>query len=160
MTSKIRVKVGQIEVEFEGSEEYIKSELPRAIKSICSSLPDMVEAEANTAPQAAVTGQQNPEIQMTTSNIVEKLGFKTQHDLVLAACARLELVENHSPFSRGAMLHEMKTATNHYTDTIAGNLSSYLTRLVSQNKLIKRASGEYALSAVAKKGIEEKLGMK
>src|SRR5688572_5487850 len=105
MTSKLRVKYGQLEVEFEGSEDFIKSDL----KSFIESLP----VEHVAAAAAAVAKDKHlPSLPaggtMTTSMIAQKVGGDTGPKLVIAALARLVLVLKQTSASRKEILKEMQ----------------------------------------------------
>lgn len=65
MESKIRIKLGAIEIEYEGSENFLRKELP-----------DLVKTVTELAKTSQITGQVNPggglggDLQLTTNSIV------------------------------------------------------------------------------------------
>ncbi|HLD70242.1 MAG TPA: hypothetical protein VJA17_05700 [Candidatus Omnitrophota bacterium] len=82
MTNKIKIKMGQFEVECEGSEQFLKQELPELIKNVSqlwnlSLLQNKSEGE----------GYSNKDISLSTNNIAAKLKCKSGPDLVIAASA-------------------------------------------------------------------------
>jgi hypothetical protein len=158
MTSKVRIKAGSVEVEFEGSEEYMKDELPTLVELLYSLSPadDSDEEEESVELQATVdTSKQK--LQMTTNTIAAKLNAKKAGDLILAACGHLALVKGATTYSRSNILAEMKLATNYYKATMNKNLSGSLRTLVKQNKLLETATDTYALDANTQKTIESTL---
>lgn len=158
MTSKVRIKAGSVEVEFEGSEEYMKDELPALVELLYSLSPadDSDEEEESVELQATVdTSKQK--LQMTTNTIAAKLNAKKAGDLILAACGHLALVKGATTYSRSNILAEMKLATNYYKATMNKNLSGSLKTLVKQNKLLETAADTYALDANTQKTIESTL---
>lgn len=124
--SKMRIKLGVIEIDFEGTEDYIRNELPNLFELICTyaPTPNDVESEyeeVEELPENPDPGKQI--IQMTTNTIAAKLGVKTGSDLVLAACAHLCLVKGADTFERKNILVEMQTASNYYKQIHSKNLS-------------------------------------
>jgi hypothetical protein len=158
MTSKVKIKAGSIEVEFEGSEEYMKEELPALVELLYSLSPneDLADEEESIELQAnADTSKQK--LQLTTNTIATKLNAKKGGDLVLAACAHLALVKGADTYTRANILAEMKLATNFYKTTMNKNLSSLLKRLAKEGKLLETTTDTYALHANTKASIENTL---
>lgn len=158
MTSKVKIKAGSIEVDFEGSEEYMKDELPALIELLFSlSPPDDLTDEEESVELQAATDTSKQKLQMTTNTIAAKLNAKKGGDLIIAACAHLALVKGADKYTRSNILAEMKLATNYYKTTMNKNLSASLKTLVKQNKLLETATDTYALQASTKKTIENTL---
>lgn len=158
MTSKVKIKAGAIEIEFEGSEGYVKDELPRLVELLCAIGPaseNQEEEESQELPDSTDPAKQK--LQLTTNNIAANLSVKTSRELVLAACAHLTLVKGSDNFSRRDILEEMKQANNYYKDTMSKNLSNTLKSLISDNKLLEPTKGKYALQATQKKELETQL---
>ena len=158
MTSKVKIKAGSIELEFEGSEEYMKDELPALIELLYSLSPsdDSSENEESVELQAT-TDTSKQKLQMTTNTIAAKLNAKKGGDLVLAACAHLALVKGADKYTRSNILAEMKLATNFYKTSMNANLSASLKTLVKQGKLLETSADTYALQANTKATIETTL---
>jgi hypothetical protein len=139
--SKIRIKLGNIEIDFEGTEEYIRGDLPSLLELICTySVTSENSLEADIDVEEAEELPANPDptkqrIEMTTNTIAAKLNVKTGSDLVLAACAHLCLVKGADTFERKNILAEMQTASNYYQQNHSKNLSKSLSSLVKDNKL-------------------------
>lgn len=161
MTSKVRIKAGNVEVEFEGSEEYMKDELPSLVELLYSLSPNgsSTEEEGDTEGVEAPTDKSKQKIQMTTNTIASKLGVKSGNDLVLAASAHLTFVKGADTFSRSNILAEMKLASNYYKANMRGNLSSSLKTLINQNKLLETAKDTYALEAKTKDQLGSQLNV-
>lgn len=159
--SKIKLKVGSVEVEFEGSEDYIKDELPNLVELLCNNSPDENgEEEQNTEDVLPPSGDKSKQkIEMTTNAIAAKVNADSGADLVIAACAHLYLVKGHETFTRKNILAEMQTASNYYTKSRGKNLSKSLKLLQKDEKLIERSTDTYALSAGEKKRVESMLGV-
>jgi hypothetical protein len=162
MTSKIRIKIGQIEVEYEGSEEFTKQELLGLIQTmsdLCkTTIPTpLATAGSPTSTPSTAASPQQPVGQISIGNIAAKLKCKKGPDLVLAAAASLALVKNKDCFTRQEILEEMKAATGYYKATLVSNLTVSLNSLIRSNKLLERPSGEYALHANARNELESQL---
>jgi hypothetical protein len=94
MTSTVRIKAGSIEVEFEGSEEYMKDELPALVELLYSLSPaDDSDEEEEAVELQATADTSKQKLQMTTNTIAAKLKAKKAGDLILAACGHLALVK-------------------------------------------------------------------
>lgn len=156
MESKIRIKLGPIEVEYEGSESFLKQELPALIKTVTelSKSAGGTLAEFRSDKNKDKSGQGN--LQLSTASLATKLSCSSGADLVIAAALHLTLVEKNEVFSRKQLLDDMKTATGFYKSTYSDNLSSYLKTLL-KDKLNERSTGQYALSDSARKELEAKL---
>lgn len=151
MPSRIKIKVGVIEVEYEGEEKFIKDELPGLIKAVAAlhektgAIPVEPEPEARTAASA---GQHSGSTSsLTTSLIAAKLGCKKCPDLIIAACAYLGLVERQPQFTRKEITEEMKNATSFFHKNYIANLTAALKTLVVANRLNPIGGETYALSA-------------
>jgi hypothetical protein len=159
MSAKLKVKLGHIEIECEGTEEFVKGELPALVKSF-SEL-----AKTVPIPPAATGDNQNgnrtpngKKITLSVGTIATKLNASSGPDLVVAAAAYLTLVQGKDTFSRKEILTAMKEATNHYADTMSGNLTRILASTVSDNKIIERSTDVYALTAATRIQMEGLLG--
>lgn len=160
MNSKIKVKAGQIEVEFEGSEDYITHKLLDFVKKLSSLLPTVTPAvpsaiDAGASSAFAHNPKQN--LQTTTNAIALKLKVKSCSQLALAACVYLTLVKCVNKCEKRDILSEMKTASHHYNASMSKNLGAALQILVGQKKLREHAKDVYALHAHTKQEMEELL---
>lgn len=161
MTSKVRIKAGNVEVEFEGSEDYMKDELPSLVELLYSLSPSGSASEEDRESESveAPTDESKQKIQMTTNTIASKLSVKSGNDLALAACVHLTFVKGADTFTRSNILAEMKLASNYYKANMSKNLSSSLKALVNQNKILETAKDTYALEATVKDQIGKKLNV-
>lgn len=158
MTSKVRIKAGTIEIEFEGSEDYMKDELPALVELLCSLSPAEESAEEEESVELQASSDTTKQkLQMTTNTIAAKLNAKKGGDLILAACAHLALVKGADTYTRSNILAEMKLATNYYKTTMNKNLSASLKTLVKQGKLLETSTDTYALHANTKATLESTL---
>jgi hypothetical protein len=156
MSSKIKIKVGQVEVEFEGSEEFLSKELSVLLKNVSSLSAGLPTDPAGDPPNDQLSPP-GGDIQMTTNSIAAKLSVKSGSDLLVAAATHLAIVKRASTFSRQQILKEMKTATSYYKKSYSTNFTKYLKTVTDAGTLIESAANAYALSAKAKTDQEKKL---
>ena len=156
MTSKIKIKMGAIEIEYEGSEEFLKVELPELLKAVSdlykSSGASLEEQDGIASTPAATKG-----IQGTTATIAAKLGGGSGPDLLMCAAARLTFVLHKEKFHRKELLEEIKSASNYYNTNYAKNLTNLLGNLVKSGKLMEPSKDSYSLSADSLKNIGAQL---
>ena len=158
--SRFRVKMGLMEIECEGTEEFLKSEVPTLLQTVTE-----LYRSAPVAPSGTDDAEENPSdysppsngIAGTTRALASRLGVKTEAELAQAAAAKLDLVDGLSTFSRKQLLDEMKSATGYYKSTFSNNLSKSLATLVKDDRLREPSSEKYCLSAAAKADLEAKL---
>jgi hypothetical protein len=156
--SKMRIKMGEIEVEYEGSEDFIKQELPEILGAVSKLYQNsgLVRSAASIPIAAQPTGTASPIQSLSVTTIAAKLPCKSGPDLILAAATRLSR-DGVTSLSRQSILDEIKLATGFYKATYRSNLSNYLLTLVKEGKLQETAKDTYALSASTKTEIEAKL---
>jgi hypothetical protein len=149
MECKIRIRVGNIEVEYEGAEAYLKNDLPNLIEYLAG-LPVGDEPAAEPEEEEVLpptSDLSKKKLELTTNSIAGMLNAKSGPDLVLAACAHLHLVKGAETFHRKNILAEMRSANNYFTRSSAGNFSKSLSSLVKDRKLMERTEDTYALDA-------------
>jgi phage host-nuclease inhibitor protein Gam len=156
MESKIKIKLGPIEVEYEGSEAFLKKELPALIKTV-TELSKTVEINPNTEDGLSDKNKfKAGKIQLSTTSIAAKLPCSKDYELVIAAAAHLTLAKGIETFSRKQLLDDMKSASGYYKASHRDNLSAYLTKLIKNDKLNEPTEGHYSLNANTRKELEAK----
>lgn len=163
MTSKIKIRMGQIEIEYEGSEAFLKDELPallQAVTELYSATGAGIESSepvASFESNVPKTLNRTREEIGTTNSIAAKLSVRTGPELAVAAAARLVIGLGKGQFTRRELLEEMKSATQYYKSTYSSNLGSSLKTLVSDQKFIERSKDTYALKADIVSSLEARL---
>lgn len=161
MNSKIRIKLGAIEVEYEGSEAFLKEELPALLHAVSElytksggiAAPADVEAYAST--NVAATG--GAPLEMTTSAIASKLAVNSGPQLVLAAAAHLRFVKGLDKFPRKQLTEQMRSASSFFKESYASNLSKTIKVLMKENKLNEPSTEVYALTHAAEQELRSRL---
>lgn len=156
MNSKISVNVGSLSIEFEGTEDFIKSNLLDFVKEVTqllsesASIENQVGGSMNTNSKSqnsnpADAKQVGNKLDMSTATIMSKINGSSAPDLTLSAAASLTYVQGQATFSRNELLAEMKTATSFYTDSMSSNFSKTLGRLVKEGKFVQKGNQNYAI---------------
>ena len=155
---KVHLKTAQVEIEYEGNESFLQTEMLTFIKQIA-------EIHKNTPPLSSPSGSKiegiptdDQGINLSVSSIASKLIVESGPDLILASCAYLSLVKKQETFTRKNILDSMKLATTYYKKSYSSNLSSYLDRLIKDDKILQQANDVYALSVQIKNVMVSKLG--
>lgn len=158
MASKIRIKMGAIEVEYEGSEEFLKKEIPVLLAAVADLYTKAGGGEDETS------GGDNQEtkpakgtINLTTKSIAQKLNANSGPDLIVAAAAHLTLAKGKDQFKRKELNDAMKGASGYYKSTYTKNLTNYLGTLGSSGKLVEVSTDVYALTASTRNALEAQL---
>ena len=159
MSSKIRIKMGPLEVDYDGSEEFLKEELPNLLSSLSTLYKERgVKNEGSNGGEERSPGDvERNSIEGTTATVASKLNVKTGPELILAACAHLTFVKGSDTFTRTQIYDECKSATAYFSESTRKNFSAYLKNLVKAGKLIERARDTYALPADERKALETQL---
>ncbi len=153
MSSRIKIKVGAVEIEFEGPEEFLTKDLPGLLAAVSQLLPPSASQGEESLPPLAG----KPKLSGTTGDIAARLGAKSGPDLILAATAHLSLVKGDQTFSRKAVHDEMRSAKQYYKKTYGPNLTKYLGALIRGGKLNEPTTGHYALPAAVQKDLAARL---
>ena len=163
MTTKLRIRIGNVEVEYEGQESFLNKKLPELIANVAKiegtgsmTLDESVE-QGDIKRTIKRTGTGKGKITGTTNTLASKLGCESGPALILAAATRLTLVLGKSSFTRKELLNEMKSASTYYKKSYASNLTQNLNTLIKSNKLNESAKDTYSLAAKTRAGLEKKL---
>lgn len=164
MTSKMKIKIGQIEIEYEGSEDFLKDELPALLEAVTAlykatgAVTDEVnQPQANSSTASVASSNRTTGEIGTTNSIAAKLGGKTGPELALAAAARLVIGLGQEQFTRKQLLQEMQNGTQYYKSSYGSNLTKTIKTLVGDHKFIERAKDTYALKADVVASLETRL---
>jgi hypothetical protein len=164
VSSKLRIRIGEVEIDYEGTEEFLKQELPQLLKTAMelhkASGGSSLGGPGKTGSHASsgASGGASKVASLTTGSIAAKLGAKSGSDLLAAAAAHLALVKNTEPFTRQQLLSEMQSATSYYKSSYSTNLTKYIkTALQKDGPLSETAKNSYALTAAARADLEKKL---
>jgi hypothetical protein len=149
--SKIRIKMGPIELEYEGSESFLKQELPDLLGAVSKLYTDTGGSirSADVAADASSDGGGHPtlgNLRLTTGTIASRLQCKTGPDLVIAAAARLHFGLSNESYTRRQLLEQMQEAPTYFNENYRKNLTQNLAALVRGKKLNEVSRHKYALT--------------
>jgi hypothetical protein len=150
----IKIRLGNLEVEYDGDQKFIESGLLSLISDLKGAAPPATGGAANGLADKATP---NGALGHTTSQIAQIMSVSTGPDLAIAAAAHLTLVKGQTHLQRAEILKEMKGAPSFYTDGYSGNLTSILNGLVKKKTFNPIGANVFALANGPKKEIEEKL---
>ena len=159
MTSKIRIRLGEIEIEYEGDESFLTKELPQLLAVISElHVKSGATNSSGSGSESGTNGAGNAEIpELTTGSIAAKLSAKSGTDLILAASAHLTFVAKKQKFSRQEIINEMKSALAYFKKSYVSNLSKGLNALVKSGKLLEPSSDAFAMSATTQASLKARL---
>jgi len=148
--SKIRIKMGEVEVEFEGTESFLKIELKELLAGVLE-LHKKADLKSTTLPVSAKETTASPSTEVafsgTTNSVAAKLGSKTGPDLIIAAITRGTLLSDQETCNRNTIIKEMQAGTSYYKKGYLSNLTASLKGLLKDQKIREISTGVYALSA-------------
>lgn len=159
-TSKIKIKLGSVEIEYEGSDQFLKDELPALLVAVSELYKNSghLMSTNNIVSSNEISGSVTEQkIQGTTATLAAKLGGGSGPELAICAAARLTFVLAKDKFHRKELLAEMKTANSYYKSTYMSNMSTLLSGLVKSGKFMEPSTDNYSLSADILKSIGTKL---
>lgn len=165
VVAKIKLKVGTMELEYEGDPSFLTGGI-EALLVTMGGLAPTVPAEAlptqseNDAPVTSTHSQPSPSgtpLNFSTSTIAAHLDAKSGPELAICAMAQLEIVQGKPTSARTEIIAQMRTASSYYNDNMSSNLSKILTGLVRSKKVNEISKDTYALHATERKQIEAKL---
>ena len=135
MTSRIRVKVGTFEIEYEGTEDYLKAEFPGLLKAI-TALPGVTAAAAAAATESVAEGgveQVGAGGQCVSYHRAETPGdhgSRPRH-----GGGTRPLSNGTQPFAKKQLKAELRSAQGFYKSSYGSNFDVALTRLVKGGKI-------------------------
>ncbi|WP_413585635.1 hypothetical protein [Bdellovibrio sp. HCB274] len=154
MTAKIILKMGDLEFNFEGSENFIKEELVELMTSIKGLLEyenkKIVKSNA-FASGAASSVQQT----LGINSVAQKLKVKDGKDLVLASAAKISIFGEKIKFTSKDLLLEMRSAVSYFKESYATNLNRQINRMTKEGILNDVGGGYYSLPIDQLKGLQE-----
>ncbi|MGB3448735.1 MAG: hypothetical protein WBA48_18790 [Xanthobacteraceae bacterium] len=167
MASKIRIKLGSVEIEYEGDGAFLESGLVPTVEKLLqlqnehggdAVFHDRGGDGGSGANGGISRGQKKPSASLSTHTIATILKVSTCPDLVIAASAHLRFTLEKETFSRTEVQEQMKTAPSYYKNSFkGGNLTSAFETLTKADRLRLVANNTYSLSAKETEELEKKL---
>jgi hypothetical protein len=158
MDLKIGLKIGSIELDFEGSVEMFETKF----EAVFNDLLEFGKAKFDATPIEQPSIKRSQDLPtavsaMTVKAIATKVGADSGGGLLYAAAASLAVIKKKETFSRQEILDEMKLAIGYYKQTYSGNLTGYLEALSKKGIIIETSKDVYVVKEAALTEMERKL---
>jgi hypothetical protein len=151
-TAKLSIKLGALELVYEGSQDFIEDGLLDIIERLASlEIPDVAPSVTTLHPVSSEPGRAAPTLapapmsRLSTSDFAVKMSVKTGTDLAMAAAAYLHHTRGSEEFRRLDLLNAMKSAKAFYKASYGSNLSKSLETLTKSGRLQNPGTETYAL---------------
>ncbi len=152
MEARIKLKLGDVEIEYEGTEAFFKDELPAILEAI--SKLRFPQSQQSGPPRPPSPGKP---VTGTTAAIAAKVGAKSGSELIMAAAAKLTLVDGVGEFSRDQLHAAMKSATGLYKKSYTNNFGNYLGSLMKAQQLHEVSKDTFSLPQNVRAELEKQL---
>lgn len=158
---KLRIKLGQLELDYDGPQEFVESGMMELIQQL--SEVNIQDVAANTqpldtgAPTTAVQASHSGGGKLSTTDFAVKLGVKSGSDLVMAAAAYFHHTKGLEEFRRSDLLSEMKLSKAFYRASYGSNLSKSLETLTKSGRLQNPKADTYTLPYAEISGMQNLL---
>jgi hypothetical protein len=155
----IRIKLGHLEIDYQGDEAFLKSDLIKTVKELVELQKDFPSRDSGGDPNgdAKVQAVSAGKFNHSTSTMATLLGAQSGPDLIVAAAAHLQFSGGKSQYARTELIAAMRSAPSHFKKTYLNNLSKYLGTLTKSDDLRLVGDDTYALSAKKASEIQGKL---
>lgn len=152
MPSKLKIRMGHIEFEYEGDAQFNTTEIKDLfshIESLIGMTPAAAfEASAAAAPQAPTAGKaDDAALNYSPNTIAARLNVTSGPELLIAAAAYLQIVGGQESFKRQDLLEAMKAAKSYYKNNMSSNLTKALSSAVANGRVNELSNSEFSLSA-------------
>ncbi|PCJ73608.1 MAG: hypothetical protein COA53_12160 [Rhodobacteraceae bacterium] len=160
---KIKIKIGLLELEYEGGSEFLEGGLEGLLESmseLSTNIPvspissGLAGTPTSSSAPVSTNSAQSMNLNVSTETVASHLGGKTGVELAISAMAHLQIIKGKQSCSRSEIFAEMKTATSYYTESKGKNLSASLSSLVKSKRVNNVSTNIYSLSADERKSAE------
>lgn len=157
MDLKFGLKIGHIEMQFEGSAETFEAKIEPVLKELVEFGKGNFDPQEARKTNGALAPSKAPIPLMTIKSVAAKLTADGGSDLVFAAIATLSISKQKDKFTRQEINEEMKGAVGYYKPSYTSNLSNYIETLIKQGTLIEISKDVFAVKESARSEMELKL---
>ncbi|MEL7683770.1 hypothetical protein AAG594_05475 [Citromicrobium bathyomarinum] len=154
---RVKIKVGSVEVEFEGEGEFARSGALDILKEVIRLAPDAswpVFERDRRAGTLGVVDAATPNRDLTIATIAAHFDPKGTQDLIQCALAKLQIVDGANQATKDEIWECIKGATGYFKSSMNRNFPRDLGRMVKSKKVNEVASGTYSLTALTRKELE------
>jgi hypothetical protein len=158
--TRLVLKCGDIEIEYDGPEEFLKQELPQLIRAVAelrANVPAVADGGATGAAAGGAAAAASPTgAPLSVSTIAQKLGSKTGPDLIMASALSIVL-QGRGTFTKRDLRDRMKEAPSFYKATYSANFDKTVSRLTKAGKLHHNNGTTYSLPEKEKSDMAARL---
>jgi hypothetical protein len=158
--NRLRIKIGNAEIEYEGTQKIETVDLVGILKSaleVTAGSPLLASPTPEVPQDRRDSGGTKSKREWSVTTVAQAIGIDSGSDLVVAACAKLQLVDGTDTPARLKILDTMREATTYFKKSYGSNLSSYISTLVRSGRLHHLEGDCYSLSQSELDEVEGKL---
>jgi hypothetical protein len=159
-TAKVRVKFGNLEVDYEGDQAFVHDGLFGLIADVVALSKQLPKASGRDIPPEAPGSADNGGFgsgSLTMSTIAAHLQPDGQQELIMCALAKLQIIDGKMKAEKPEILAEMKHATGYFKAAMTRNFARDLKRMIKGKKINEVSSEVYSLTASSRQELESKI---
>ena len=141
---RIDLAVGPASLTFAGTEDLFREVFPDLCDRVLST--PVATMEPHSQANSAVEGAERPSVDIDIVGVCQALNVDSGPGLVMAACAKLSVIDGKRNFNYNEIHHEVGEAHGYVTDSHKHNLKRNIHNLVRRHELIQEKKDTYALS--------------
>jgi hypothetical protein len=111
----IRIKLGLLEVDYQGDDSFLKKDLLEKVRELLELQKQHVVAPDASDSREANGGAAVGHYDHSTDTIANLISGESGADLLIAAAAHMHFAKGKAKFTRKELLTEMRAATRHYS---------------------------------------------
>jgi hypothetical protein len=148
MSERLRIKCGEVELDYEGDLVFQKADLLEWIEKLSNLSATVERSSTDKGVHPVDRGGAKASLSKveSVSDIARKLSVTTGPDLVLAASAALHFLHGKAEFTSREITASMREAKHFFKPSYVNNQSIALERLVKKGAMRLLGGDRYALS--------------
>ncbi len=164
MPTKLKIKIGHIEFEYEGEAPYdtdAVKDLFTHLETLMSSAPPGTfdaplppSSSNNVDPKSPVSDDLG---NLAPNTVAARLNAKSGPDVAIVAAAHLQICKGKDTFDRDELRKSMQGATSYYKESMNGNLTQILDGLITSQRINSLANNRMSLSATEMASLKARL---
>lgn len=153
--AKIVLKCGDIEIEYDGPEDFLKAELATLVRAVSDIRAFAHTKKASAAGHAHDVGGGGP---ASVSTIAQQLGVKNAPELIMSAA--LSYVRGGAEsFTKKELRDKIKDAKSFYKGSYSNNFDNYVARLVKKGRLNHLGGDDYSIPPTELTALNDRLSL-
>ena len=157
--ARIRFRVGDLELEYQGPSSYIESGLIDMFEKVFGyrdlDAKSAVQAQKSTIKPEEESVAQEVDADISLATLIARMGAEKGADIVFMSLAHLVVCQGKSRVSRADIMQNARSADGHYKDSIRSNLTSYLKKLLNDGRLSQVSDGRYTLPESQRQSVRD-----